>query len=141
MKTLASLVLVLCSGTGLPLEVALAQTPEIDSIRFSQAALAFSSGAIQKTSPIDGTVNLITGDNLSTGNRMLLGKRDSLYLKLNNSTEATVGDLFTVYRRVRKVFHPVTKEYLGFVMNRTAVVRVTAADHALTTAEVVLSYG
>lgn len=141
MKTLASLVLVLCSGTGLSLEVALAQTPEIDSIRFSQAALAFSSGAIQKTSPIDGTVNLITGDNLSTGNRMLLGKRDSLYLKLNNSTEATVGDLFTVYRRVRKVFHPVTKEYLGFVMNRTAVVRVTAADHALTTAEAVLSYG
>ncbi len=141
MKTLASLVLVLCSGAGLSLEAVLAETPEIDSIRFSQAALAFSSGAIQKTSPIDGTVNLITGDNQSTGNRMLLGKRDSLYLKLNNPTDVAVGDLFTVYRRVRKVFHPVTKEYLGFVMNRSAVVRVTAADHALTTAEAVLSYG
>ncbi|MDF0675942.1 MAG: OmpA family protein [Nitrospira sp.] len=141
MKTLAFLVLVLCSGADLSLEAALAQTPEIDSIRFSQAALAFSSGAIQKTSPIDGIVNLITGDNQSTGNRMLLGKRDSLYLKLNNPTEVTVGDLFTVYRRVRKVFHPVTKEYLGFVMNRSAVVRVTAADHTLTTAEAVLSYG
>ncbi|MFY4727443.1 OmpA family protein [Nitrospira sp. BLG_2] len=141
MKTLASLVLVLCSGIGVSLDGALAQAPEIDSIRFSEAALAFSSGAIQKTSPIDGTVNLVTGDNQSTGNRMLLGKRDSLYLKLNNPTEVAVGDLFTVYRRVRKVFHPVTKEYLGFVMNRSAVVKVTAADHTLTTAEAVLSYG
>ncbi|HWF59074.1 MAG TPA: OmpA family protein [Nitrospira sp.] len=141
MKTLTSLILVLCSGIGVSLDEALAQAPEIDSVRSSEAALAFSSGAIQKTSPIDGTVNLITGDNQSTGNRMLLGKRDSLYLKLNNPTDVTVGDLFTVYRRVRKVFHPVTKEYLGFVMNRSAVVKVTAADHALTTVEAVLSYG
>ena len=141
MKTLTSLVLVLCSGIGVSLDGALAQVPEIDSIRFSETALAFSSGAIQKTSPIDGTVNLITGDNQSTGNRMLLGKRDSLYLKLNSPTEVVVGDLFTVYRRVRKVFHPVTNEYLGFVMNRSAVVKVTAADHALTTVEAVLSYG
>jgi chemotaxis protein MotB len=72
---------------------------------------------------------------------MLLGKRDLLYLKLRNPTDVAVGDLFTVYRRVRKVFHPVTKEYLGFVMNRSAVVKVTAVDHALTTVEAVLSYG
>lgn len=141
MKTLAALIFVLCSGISLSLDGALAQAPEIDSVRFSEAALAFSSGAIQKTSPIDGTVNLITGDNQSTGNRMLLGKRDTLYLKLNNPTDVAVGDLFTVYRRVRKVFHPLTKEYLGFVMNRSAVVKVTAADHALTTVETLLSYG
>ena len=143
MRTLASLVLVLCSGIGVSHahDGALVQTPEIDSVRFSEAALAFSNGAIQKTSPIDGTVNLITGDNQSTGNRMLLGKRDLLYLKLNNPTDVVVGDLFTVYRRVRKVFHPVTKEYLGFVVNRSAIVKVTAADHALTTVEAVLSYG
>ena len=141
MKTFTSLILVLCSGIGTSLDGALAQVPEIDSVRFSETALAFSSGAIQKTSPIDGIVNLITGDNQSTGNRMLLSKRDSLYLKLNNPTDVAVGDLFTVYRRVRKVFHPVTKEYLGFVVNRSAIVKVTAADHALTTVEAVLSYG
>ena len=141
MKILAALIIVLCPGVGISLEEARAQTPEIDSVRFSETALAFSSGAIQKTSPIDGTVNLITGDNQSTGNRMLLGKRDSLYLKLNNPTDVAVGDLFTIYRRIRKVFHPVTKEYLGFVMNRSAVVKVTAAGHALTTVEAVLSYG
>lgn len=141
MKTFAPLVLVLCSGIGVSLDDALAQTPEIDSVRFSEAALAFSNGAIQKSSPIDGTVNLITGDNQSTGNRMLLGKRDTLYLNLNNPTEVAVGDLFTVYRRVRKVFHPATKEYLGFVVNRSAIVKVTEADHALTTVEAVHSYG
>ncbi|MDK2744272.1 MAG: OmpA family protein [Nitrospira sp.] len=141
MKTLTSLILVLCSGIGLSMDNALAQTPDLDSVRVTDGALAFSTGAIQKSSPIDGTVNLITGDNQSSGNRMLLGKRDSLYLKLNNPAEVAVGDLFTVYRRVRKVFHPVTREYLGFVVNRSAVVKVTAADHALTTAEAVLSYG
>ncbi len=141
MKTLTSLILVLCSGIGFSLDRALAQTPDLDSVRVTDGALAFSSGAIQKISPIDGTVNLITGDNQSSGNRMLLGKRDSLYLKLNNPTDVAVGDLFTVYRRIRKVFHPVTREYLGFVVNRSAVVKVTAADHALTTAEAVLSYG
>jgi chemotaxis protein MotB len=141
MKTFAPLVLVLCSGIGVSLDDALAQTPEIDSVRFSEAALAYSNGAIQKTSPIDGTVNLITGDNQSVGNRMLLGKRDSLYLKLNNPTDVAVGELFTVYRRIRKVFHPTTKEYLGFVVNRSAIVKVTEADHALTTVEAVHSYG
>ncbi len=144
MKTLVPFVFVLCSGIWVSLDGAdgaLAQEPGIDSVRFSEAALAFSSGAIQKASPIDGIVNLITGDNQSTGNRMLLGKRDSLYLKLNNPADVAVGDLFTVYRRVRKVFHPLTKEYLGFVMNRSAVVKVTAADHALTTVEAMLSYG
>ena len=90
---------------------------------------------------MDGTVNLVTGDNQSSGNRMLLGKQDSLYLKLDNSTDVAVGDLFTVYRRVRKVFHPVTGEYLGFVVNRSAIVKVTAASHALTTAKAVISYG
>lgn len=147
MKTFTSLVLVLCSGIGASLDGALAhdgrpaQESEVDSVRFAEAAIAFSNGVIQKTSPIDGTVNLITGDNQSTGNRMLLGKRDSLYLKLNNPTDIAVGDLFTVYRRVRKVFHPLTKEYLGFVVNRSAIVKVTAADHALTTVEAILSYG
>ncbi len=141
MKTLACLVLILCMSIGVSPDGARAQVPDLDSVRLGDQALAFSSGSIQKTSQIDGTVNLVTGDNQSTGNRMLLGKGDSLYLRLNTSTDVAVGDLFTVYRRVRKVFHPVTQEYLGFVVNRSAIVKVTAADHALTTAETVISYG
>lgn len=141
MKTVACLVLILCLSVSALLDGARAQVSEVESVRIGDRALAFASGSIQKTSSIDGIVNLVTGDNQSTGNRMLLGKRDSLYLKLHNSTDVAVGDLFTVYRRVRKVFHPVTGEYLGFVVNRSAIVKVTAADHALTTAEAVISYG
>lgn len=141
MKTVACLVVILCLSMNVSLDGAQAQVSEVESVRLGDRALAFANGSIQKTSSIDGTVNLVTGDNQSSGNRMLLGKRDSLYLKLNNSTDVAVGDLFTVYRRVRKVFHPVTGEYLGFVVNRSAVVKVTASDHALTTAEAVVSYG
>lgn len=141
MKTLASLSALLLISILPVAEKVGAETQDINSVRFTDAALAFASGSIQKTTPIDGIVNLITGDNQSTGNRMLLGKRDTLYLKLASPGDTAVGDLYTVYRRARKVFHPVTKEYLGFVVNRSAVVKVTAADHALTTVEVVLNYG
>lgn len=141
MKILAPLIVVVSLSATVPFDGVWAQAPGIDSVRFTDAALAFSSGSIQKTTPIDGIVNLITGDNQSTGNRMLLGKRDVLYLKLSNPHEVAVGDLYTVYRRVRKVFHPVTKEYLGFIVNRSGIVKVTAADHALTTVEVVITYG
>ena len=72
---------------------------------------------------------------------MILGANDTLYLKLNNPHDVAPGDLYTVYRRARKVFHPVTGDYLGFIVIRLAVVQVTQADHALTTVEVVRSYG
>ncbi len=141
MKIMISLLLVLCSEMSLSRDQALAQVSNLDSVRILDGGLAFASGMIEKSSAMDGTVNLITGDNQSSGNRMLLGKGDSLYLKLDNPADVATGDLFTVYRRVRKVFHPVTREYLGFVVNRSAVVRVTAADHALTTVEIVVNYG
>ena len=139
MKTTTSLLLALslCVSTGL----AQAQPVDISTIRFGEGALAFAQGAIQKTTPRDGIVNLITGDNQATGDRMILGSNDTLYLKLDNPQDVAVGDQYTVYRRVRKVFHPVTSEYLGFVVVRLAVVRVTHIDHALTTVEVVRSYG
>jgi len=118
-----------------------AQPVDTSAIRFGEGAVAFAEGAIQKTTPRDGIVNLITGDNQSTGDRMILGQHDALYLKLDNPHDVAPGDLYTVYRRVRKVFHPATGEYLGFAVIRLAVVQVTQADHALTTVEVVRSYG
>lgn len=140
MKTLMPLILVLSFGIGALPDGVLAQTQNADAVRHGEAAMVFSSGAIQKTTPRDGIVNLITGDNQSTGNRMLMGRQDVFYLKLDNPAEVAVGDLFTVYKRARKVFHPVTKEYLGFVMIRLAVVRVTDTSHDLTTVESLTSY-
>mgnify|MGYP001613763967 CR=1 FL=1 len=139
MKTITSLLLALalCVVT----TPAVAQPLDTSTIRLGEGALAFAQGAIQKTTPREGIVNLITGDNQSTGDRMILGQNDALYLKLDNPHDVAPGDLYTVYRRARKVFHPVTGDYLGFVVIRLAVAQVTQADHALTTVEVVRSYG
>ena len=141
MKTLAPLILALTLGINGSLQGALAQTEDASSVKAGEAALAFAAGAIQKSSPRDGIVNLITGDNQTTGNRMILGKLDAFYLKLDNPSDVVVGDLFTVYRRVRKVFHPVTKQYLGFTTIRLAVAKVTEVDHRLATVEAIRSYG
>lgn len=140
MKTRTSFLLMLSLGLSLVGQPA-AQADDTAPVSFGEAAQAFAAGAIQKFTPRDGTVNLITGDNQTTGNRMLLGKTDQIYLKLDHPAEAAVGDLFTIYRRVRKVFHPQTREYLGFITIRVAVVKVVQADHDLTTVEIVRSYG
>lgn len=141
MKTCTSLILALSLGLIGSLQGTWAQTENASSVMGGETALAFAAGSIQKTTPRDGIVNLITGDNQTTGNRMLLGKHDVFYLQLDHPSDVVVGDLFTVYRRVRKVFHPVTKEYLGFATIRLAVARVTAVDHRLTTVEAIRNYG
>jgi len=140
MKTIAPFVLALSLGLVFSLPP-MAEAQDAGSVRFGEAALAFSAGSIQKTTPRDGIVNLITGDNQTTGDRMILGKYDQFYLKLDRAEEVSVGDLFTVYRRVRKVFHPSTREYLGFVTIRLAVAKVVQVDPDLITVEAVRSYG
>ena len=141
MKPLTPFVLILSIGIGLSLDQGSVQAQHADMVRHGEAAVTFSSGVIQKATPRDGIVNLITGDNQSSGNRMLLGRRDILYLKLDHPAEVAAGDLFTVYKRARKVFHPITQEYLGFIVLRLAVVRVIEIDGALATVEAVTSYG
>jgi chemotaxis protein MotB len=112
----------------------------IDSIRFGEQALAYSSGSIQRSTPQDGFVNVITGDNQTTGDHMILGSRDILYLRLNNPGDVALGDLFTIYRRTHKVFHPTTGQYLGYLVNRLAVVQVSQIDKELTTVQVIRAY-
>lgn len=118
------------------------QAQEAQSVRLGQAALTYAAGAIRQEMPVEGVVNAITGDNQLAGNRMMLGwsGTDMLYLKLNKPGEAVLGDLFTVYRRARKVFHPITKQYLGYVINRVGVVKVVQVDPQLVGVQVVRSY-
>jgi chemotaxis protein MotB len=113
---------------------------DFNSIRFGQPALAYSSGSIQRSTPQDGFVNVITGDNQTTGDHMILGWRDVLYLRLKNPGDVAPGDLFTIYRRARKVFHPTTGQYLGYLVNRLAVVEVSQIDKDLTTVQVMRAY-
>jgi chemotaxis protein MotB len=114
---------------------------ELESIRFGESALAYASGAIQRITPQDGFVNVITGDNQTTGDHMQLGQGDTLYIKLNNPADAVVGDLYTVFKRSRKVFHPLTNEYMGYLVNRLAIVQVVQVDKALTTVQAIRAFG
>jgi chemotaxis protein MotB len=111
------------------------------SIRFGEPALAYFSGSIQRSTPQDGFVNVITGDNQTTGDHMILGGRDVLYLRLKNPGDVAPGDLFTIYKREHKVFHPTTGQYLGYLVDRLAVVQVIQIDKDLTTGQIMLAYG
>jgi len=113
---------------------------DLTSIRVGETALAYSSGSIQQSTPQDGFVNVITGDNQTTGDHMILGARDVLYLRLKNPSDVAIGDLFTIYRRPRKVFHPATGKYMGYLVNRQAVAQVTQIDKDLTTVQIVRAY-
>jgi chemotaxis protein MotB len=113
---------------------------DLNSIRYGEQALAYSSGSIQRSTPQDGFVNVITGDNQTTGDHMILGNRDVLYLRLKNPGDVAPGDLFTIYRRAHKVFHPTTGQYLGHLVNRLAVVQVSQIDKDLTTVQIMRGY-
>lgn len=127
-----TLALPLCSLAG--------TADNLSAVRFGEQALAYSSGSIQRSTPQDGFVNVITGDNQTTGDRMILGGQDILYLRLVNPGAAAPGDLFTIYKRTHKVFHPTTGQYLGHLVNRLAVVQVTQTDRDLTTVQIVRTY-
>ena len=113
---------------------------DLTSIRFGEPALTYSSGSIQRSTPQDGFVNVITGDNQTTGDHMILGTQDVLYLRLKSPGDVAPGDLFTIYRRAHKVFHPTTGQYLGHLVNRLAVVQVSQIDKDLTTVQIMRSY-
>ena len=113
---------------------------DLTSIRFGEPALAYSSGSIQRSTPQDGFVNVITGDNQTTGDHMILGSQDVLYLRLKNPVDVATGDLFTIYKRTHKVFHPTTGQYMGHLVNRLAVVQVTQIDKDLTTVQIMRAY-
>lgn len=127
-----TLALPLCSLAG--------TADNLNAIRSGEQALAYSSGSIQRSTPQDGFVNVITGDNQTTGDHMILGSLDILYLRLVNPDAVVPGDLFTIYKRTLKVFHPITGQYLGYLVNRLAVVQVTQIDKDLTTAQIVRAY-
>ena len=115
-------------------------TDDVNSIRFGEPAVAYAAGSIQLSTPQDGFVNMITGDNQTTGDHMILGSRDVLYLRLKNPGDVALGDLFTIYRRAHKVFHPTTGQYLGYLVNRLAVVQVAHLDKNLPTVQIVRAY-
>ncbi len=136
----AGLIVLSCSLTVMAAVSGHAQ--DAQSVRLGEAALTYAAGSIRVDIPIEGVVNVISGDNQVSGNRMMIGwtGTDTLYLKLKNPGDAALGDLYTVYRRSRKVFHPATKQYMGYIINRLGVVQVIQTDPLLIGVRVVRSY-
>ena len=114
----------------------------LQQVKSGEGALAFSSGFIRREPlPLDGMVSRITGDNLASGNRLLVGLGDVIYLKLANPEAAALGDYFTLYRRVQDVYHPRRGNYLGELYLIVGVVHVTQVSQDLATVRVIRSYG
>ncbi len=119
---------------------AFAADADLQAVTRGEGAIAFFSGFIRTSVPVDGVVSQITGDNQTTGNRMLIGMTDLLYLRMNQPEDVSPGDLYTIYRRVREVFHPQYGKYLGDLFENLGIARVIKVEPDLTTVRVVRAY-
>jgi len=101
---------------------------------------SFAVGFIRPTTPYEARISQITGDNQTTGNKRLLGTGDQAYLELTNPHEVAPGDQFTVYRNVKKVYHPSRGHYLGDLTTIVGVVKVLKVTDNKATVKIVRSY-
>ncbi|TKB71448.1 MAG: hypothetical protein E8D45_12015 [Nitrospira sp.] len=105
-----------------------------EDVRFGPAALTFSAGFIRADMPQEGMVVRARDD------RRLNGPADLVYLHLSHPSEVSPGDTFTVYRSIRKVFHPTGGDYVGDLISIRGVVRVTSIARDIAAAKIVRAY-
>lgn len=103
-------------------------------------AMSATVGFIRPAFPFEAQVSQITGDNESTGNKRLLGSGEQIYLELIHPQEISPGDKFTLYRQVKKVYHPTRGEYLGDLTSILGVVKVLKVTGRKATVRVERSY-
>ena len=119
------------------------QLPESGAAPSEEAHLTAVSGSvsfIRPTFPYEAQVSQITGDNEATGNKRLLGAGEQIYLELIHPQEVAPGDKFTVYRQVKKVFHPRSGHYLGDLTSVLGVVKVLKVTGRKATVRIERSY-
>ena len=113
---------------------AVAAGPSPEDVRVGPAALTFSAGYIRSGMPFEGIVVRARDE------RRLSGISDLVYLQLAKPSEVSPGDVFTVYRSIRKVFHPSTGDYMGDLISVRGVVRVTSIAKDIAAAKIVRAY-
>lgn len=99
-----------------------------------EAALVFSSGFIRPMMPLDGVVVGVADD------RRLVGSGDLVYLKMAYADDYAEGDLYTLYKREREVFHPSNGRYLGDLISVVGIVKFLRMEQDLAVTRVVRSY-
>jgi chemotaxis protein MotB len=113
----------------------------VDSVRLGEAARTFAAGFIRKELPADGVIDRVTGDNQAGGNKFMIGGGDQIYVKMYRPDQVALGDVFTLYRRLREVYHPVDKRYLGDLFLMVGIVEVLRMEGSRAVTRVVRSYG
>ena len=109
-------------------------------VRSGDAAFAFSAGFIRDSLPVDGYVTRSVGAQY-TGDKMMLGVGDSVFIRLTRKAqEPAPGDLYTIYRFLHKVYHPLRGRNLGNLFIVLGIVRVTQLDQDLASVSIVRSY-
>ncbi len=108
--------------------------PRDERLPAGEAALVFSSGFIRQMVPLDGVVAGVADD------RRLVGSGDLVYLRMAYPDEYAEGDLYTLYKREREVFHPTTGHYLGDLISVVGIVKFIRMDRDLAVTRVVRAY-
>lgn len=73
----------------------------------------------------------------SPGDETIFGKYDTLYIK---ATGAPVGQRYSIYRMIKHVKHPVTKEKIGALYEVQGSIEITETGPKVDAAEVIESY-
>jgi hypothetical protein len=117
-------------------EIALAPIPEPPPPARPKPdfSLLASSGFILDDSEATGEV---IG---SLDDRTLLGENDTVYLVPLSKGGFGRGDRMTIYRQVRKVYHPETRKYMGYLILILGEVRITEVNEKVSVGKIENSY-
>ncbi|TAL10234.1 MAG: hypothetical protein EPO02_08155 [Nitrospirae bacterium] len=101
-----------------------------------EQAIAFQGGYVQAfPEPIAGVV--IDAREA----KRLFGQGDALYLRLAPTTDVKVGDWFTLFRPTTHMYHPVTRDYMGRMVEILGVLEIAKMpSEGVTEARVVRSF-
>jgi len=139
--TLLISILLLAFVWRLPAYATYTVTPDtvtpVEGLEIPESVMAFSSGYLAHDLPVDGTVLEDLADT-----KLIIGSRNLLFLRMANFDNVAPGDLYTVYRRVHKVFHPAHGHYMGWLITIRGIVQVTEIhlDLGIATVKVVRAY-
>jgi len=134
MSRIAQLTITLCTVVLMIGPLARAEAPSHQAVRYGDQALAFFSGFIRNEVPFEGVVAK------TSYNRQVMGQGDTVYLRMRHPEEVAPGALYTVYRNIHKVFHPISRRYMGNLISVLGVVEVKKMTGNLATVKIVRTY-
>ncbi len=72
--------------------------------------------------------------------RELVGEHDIAYILPASDTALETGDRLTLFRNVRKVYHPKTRKYIGDLIKILGIAEITQSSEQVKTVQIVKAY-